>query len=66
MTTRDEWTSYIGEGIHTAFRKAGQSEIAARIHRDIAAMDPDEWDAILCYLVDGLGMMGEIEVAPDA
>ncbi len=65
MTTRDEWTNYIGEGIHAALRKAGQSPEAHEAYRAIAAMPTEDWDRVLCYLVDGLAMMGEITVTED-
>lgn len=41
---------YLGEGLHTAFRKASDSDEANEIHRLIRDMDPGEWDAILEFV----------------
>lgn len=43
--------TFLGEGFHTAFRKVGDSDEARIIYDAIEAMDPDEWDTILAFVV---------------
>lgn len=60
--TTDEAREYLvgmlGEGFHTAFRKAvPDSHIADRVWHLINDMPEDEWAAVLYFVVDGLRSM---------
>lgn len=52
--TRDEFVSLLGEGIHTAFRKATDCPQAMPIYRLISEMPNEEWGNVINWLVDGL------------
>jgi hypothetical protein len=60
LTAEDrEWfTSYLAEGMHTAFRKAGRTAKAKQAHDWIELMDADEWGDIVSFvalsMLDGL------------
>lgn len=46
--------SLLGEGFHTAFRKATDAPLAMPIHRLLSELDSDDWDAVLSFVMDGL------------
>jgi hypothetical protein len=48
--TQDDLVAFLGEGFHTAFRKAGESAAADQIWRLIGSMDPDEWQRIVEFV----------------
>ena len=50
--TKDELRSFLGEGFHTAFRKAADSDEANTIWHLIQKMDPDEWHAVLDFVTE--------------
>lgn len=52
--TRDELIALLGEGVHTAFRKAGRSWRADEIHKQIDLMDDAEWKSIVTFVADGI------------
>lgn len=53
--TKNNFISLLGEGFHTAFRKAvGDSPQARKIHELIQKMPNDEWHAILEFVYDGI------------
>ena len=58
----ESWKAIIGEGFHTAFRKAGNSMAATQAHLNIKSMTAAEWDTILSFVVDWLERAGWIEV----
>lgn len=50
-----EWfEEYLAEGIHTAFRKASDSNRSDQIHQLIAKMPPDEWKSIVSFISSGM------------
>lgn len=53
MIDRDTLRSLLGEGFHTAFRKAVDTATAAQIHRLIAGMPLEHWEAVLSFVADG-------------
>lgn len=56
----------LGEGFHTAFRKATDAPLAMPIHRLLSELDPDDWGAVLSFVMDGLAH-GTVEAPePDA
>jgi hypothetical protein len=50
---RETFESMIGEGFHTAFRKAVDSATAAQIHRLIGGMEYRDWAAVVSFVADG-------------
>lgn len=52
--TRDEFSSLLAEGVHTAFRKATDCHQATPIHRLISEMPNEEWGSVIDWVVDGL------------
>ena len=58
----ESWKAIIGESIHTAFRKAGNSMAATQAHLNIKSMTAAEWDTILSFVVDWLERAGWVEV----
>jgi len=48
--TEEDIRSMIGEGFHTAFRKAVDSPESVVIHKLIKDMDPQEWSAIVSFV----------------
>ena len=60
--TRDEWTSMIGEGLHTGFRKGSDHPRSSEYWNIISNMPTDLWGDALNYCVDGLASMKVIEV----
>jgi hypothetical protein len=52
--TRDELADFLGEGFHTAFRKAADYPEAMHIHRLISKMPPDQWTAVIDFVTDAL------------
>lgn len=56
MTPEDkEWfREYLGEGMHTAFRKAGTSDKAQQVHRLITMMSGEEWSSIVDFVADAM------------
>lgn len=64
--TRDDFRSLLGEGLHTAFRKATDCEEADDIWAAINNMDSSDWNAVLSFVVEGFeygGMVFDKEVA---
>jgi hypothetical protein len=66
--TYDELAAHLGEGFHTAFRKATDCSQAWQIHRLIDNMPPREWRAVIEFVADALAPVlgistedGEIE-----
>lgn len=53
---RDDFLSMLGEGFHTAFRKAGDSATATQVHRLIGNLAPEEWSSIVEFVADGFGV----------
>jgi hypothetical protein len=51
---REDLKSMIGEGFHTAFRKAFDSERAMPLHTMITELPDEEWDAVLEFVLYGL------------
>ena len=51
--TRDDFRSLLGEGFHTAFRKALDSPESAQIWKLIDVMPHREWSAILGFVLSG-------------
>jgi hypothetical protein len=54
VLTRSDLQSIIGEGFHTAFRKATDSPIATDIWAAIRALPDDEWRGILAFIMECL------------
>lgn len=52
--TVDDVKSYLGEGFHTALRKAGDSPQARMAWQAIDEMDPHEWDSVLRFVAEPL------------
>lgn len=53
--TANEVAEFLGEGFHTALRKAvPDSEVADQIWRLIADMDDSEWSTVLHFVTDPL------------
>lgn len=52
--TRDEFLSLLGEGMHTAFRKAVDTSLSATVWRAIDAMPAADWAEILAFVADGM------------
>ena len=52
--SRDDLADYLGEGIHTAFRKACDCREGVQIHRLIDEMPPDKWANVIDFVVDAL------------
>jgi hypothetical protein len=52
--TRDELAAHLGEGFHTAFRKAADCSQAMRIHELIDDMPPNQWAAVIDFVTDAL------------
>lgn len=44
----------LGEAIHTAFRKAADSDQATTIWKEIGNLPDGEWSAILDFVADGI------------
>lgn len=57
-TTRQDVKIIMGEGFHTAFRKATDSEQATPIWNLISEMPAQDWDNVLSFVVDGMESMG--------
>lgn len=62
--TRDRIKSLVGEGFHTAFRKAVDNEQAMPIHRLINDMPAKDWDNIIEFVVSGLEFSGVVFLTP--
>lgn len=56
--TDDEFKSLLGEGFHTAFRKATDDPKSSEIWKLIQDLDPKSWDSVLGFVVWGLGVSG--------
>jgi hypothetical protein len=56
---RETLVSLLGEGFHTAFRKAVDSEEAWEVWQMIKKMPGEDWAAILKFVADGLTSYGE-------
>jgi hypothetical protein len=57
-TDMETLRSMLGEGFHTAFRKATECEQAMPIHRLIGEMPDGEWSRVIDWLVDGFEFSG--------
>jgi hypothetical protein len=51
---RDWFTSYLAEGMHTAFRKGSDSNRSQMIHGLIDALPEDEWDGIVSFVAEAM------------
>lgn len=51
---RNELMSLLGEGFHTAFRKATSHERAYPIWTDIRKLPTDEWGSVLDFVMGGI------------
>lgn len=51
--SKKDFTSMLGEGFHTAFRKGTSAPQANYIWKSIQKMDPKEWAAVLEYVTWG-------------
>lgn len=51
---RDWFTSYLAEGMHTAFRKGSDSRRAQMIHDLIDALPEDEWGNIVTFVAEAM------------
>jgi hypothetical protein len=49
-----ELCSYLGEGIHTAFRKAAESDESTQIWYLISDLRPEEWRDVVYYVATNL------------
>jgi hypothetical protein len=56
--SRDDALSLLGEGFHTATRKAGDGPSSTQLWRTIDEMPIDEWEAILNFVLDGMEYSG--------
>lgn len=50
--------SLLGEGFHTALRKASDHPSAWQAWKAVEGMPPEEWDAILRFVLGGLRVNG--------
>lgn len=57
----DDLRAALGEGFHTAFRKAADSAEATVIHRLIGDMQPEEWSAVIDFVTNGVAHCGDVE-----
>lgn len=53
IVTRDDLRSLIGEGFHTAFRKALDGPPAHEVWRMIRALPDKEWREVIDFVVSG-------------
>ncbi len=59
LKDRDELMEFLGEGFHTAFRKAVvDSYRATAVHDHIRNMRSEEWGAVLEFVVGGMELSG--------
>jgi len=56
-TPPPEFRSYLGEGMHTAFRKGADHPAAVRIWDEIDHMPRADWHGIVTFLADGMWPM---------
>jgi len=54
--TEESLRSALGEGMHTAFRKAGDSARSHQIWKLINDMPGDEWAAIVDFVASGVAV----------
>lgn len=59
--TRDEFKSMLGEGFHTAFRKATDDSHAAEAWRQIREMAPGAWGSVLEFVTYGFETTYKLE-----
>jgi len=52
--TRDDLVAYLGEGMHTAFRKGSDHPSADVIWKLIRDMPDREWRSIVAFVADGM------------
>jgi hypothetical protein len=52
-----EFVSYLGEGMHTAFRKGADHPSATQIHRLIDHMPNADWHGIVAFVAEGMWPM---------
>jgi hypothetical protein len=62
---RTEAQEILGEGVHTAFRKATDAPQAAKIHQLINEMGPLAWGEYVSWLDDALCVMGYSAIAKE-
>lgn len=55
---REDAMSLIGEGLHTALRKIGDSVEAAEAWEAIDEMDGEEWTGYLAFVIEGMRYSG--------
>jgi len=51
--SREDFIELLGEGFHTAFRKATDCQQANTIWHQIQKMAPHDWSAVLEFVADG-------------
>lgn len=52
--SREDFSSMLGEGFHTAFRKGTDCPQAHPIWKLIQEMPPGEWSAVVEFVVSGM------------
>jgi hypothetical protein len=52
-----EFVDYLGEGMHTAFRKGGDGPRSSQVWNLINDMSPEEWHGVVQFLADGMWPM---------
>lgn len=62
--THGEWRSMLGEGFHTAFRKATDDPLAMPVHRLIDQLGKGEYRAVLDFVLDGMESMARPKAIP--
>lgn len=64
--TRTEFSSMLGEGFHTAFRKGTEAPKSSTIWRLIADMEPQDWDSVIEYVVWGFEVTYNAKWKPES
>jgi hypothetical protein len=68
LVSPDDAKALLGEGFHTALRKAPEDRLghAHTAWVAIREMDPADWDAVLRYVVNGMDQMGFVIVEKES
>ena len=56
-----EWIEYLGEAIHTAFRKGGRTQESHTIWKLIKDLPDEEWETILAFVYECVSVKLEEE-----
>lgn len=59
LATHEDMKAFIGEGIHKGMRLTDGAEY---LYKAVEEVDPQVWDGVLSFLVDGLESMNVIEL----